>query len=63
MIRDLPEVLSVEMMAQLAGDHPGSVRRKCANGTIPAVKVGRKWLIARDLVFRKFIDLEEQLEH
>lgn len=61
MIHDLPELLSATELAKQAGVHPNTIRRQCREGTIPSVKLGQKVLIPRDLVFRKFIEMEEQL--
>lgn len=62
MIHDLPEVLTTDAFANLMGWHPGSVRRQCQRGIIPAIKIGSTWAIPRDLVFKKFIEMEDQLE-
>lgn len=59
MFRDLPVGLSIAEVAQIINGNKENVRRMCANGTIPAVKVGNKWVIARDLLFGKFIEQEE----
>lgn len=62
MIRDLPEVLSPNQLAEIIGSNPTAVRRQCQSGTIPAAKVGSKWVISRDLVFHKLIEMEVKLE-
>lgn len=62
MIHDLPEVLSPNQLAELIGSHPNVVRRQCQSGVIPSTKVGSKWVIPRDLVFHKLIEMEEELE-
>lgn len=58
MVKDLPEILTPEELASLIHANPQCVRRMCAMGSIPAMKVGRKWAIPRDLVFADIIRKE-----
>lgn len=60
MFIDLPESLTVNQMAELMHGNPEVVRRNCADGVIPAVKVGSRWVIPRDLVFGTIIRKEEE---
>ena len=60
MISDLPEVMTVRAFAELTQGSEKVIRRQCQSGTIPAVKVGAKWLIPRDLVFGKLLRLEAE---
>lgn len=48
---DIPMFLSPRQLAELTGEHVGSVRRGCVEGRIPADKVNGRWLICRDTVF------------
>lgn len=48
---DIPMFLSPRQLAELTGEHEGSVRRGCVEGRIPADKVNGRWLICRDTVF------------
>lgn len=60
MISNLPETLSPNQYAEITGRNPRVVRRHCANGTIPAQKVGRCWVIPRDLCFKKLLEKEAE---
>ena len=42
-------LLGVEELAELLDVHIDSVRRMMRNGTLPAVKIGRKWYVRRDV--------------
>ena len=42
-------LLGVEELAKLLDVHIDSVRRMMRNGTLPAVKIGRKWYVRRDV--------------
>lgn len=48
---DIPMFLTPGQLAELTGEHVGSVRRGCVEGRIPADKVNGRWLICRDTVF------------
>lgn len=52
---DLPPVITPDDIASVTGQHPNVVRRQCADGTIPAVRVGSRWYIGRDIVFGELI--------
>lgn len=41
---------SVEQAAEVLGSSPATVRRRCADGSLPAEKVGRAWVVELDLV-------------
>ena len=62
MIRDLPEFLTPEQLANLMGVHPVTARGYCRDGVVPAVKIGRIWMIPRDLVFGELLRKEQELE-
>ena len=51
--KDIPMFMSPRQLAELTGSHEGSVRRGCVEGRIPADKVNGRWLICRDIVFKK----------
>ena len=48
---DLPLFMSPAELAEYTGKHVGSIRRDIENGTLPADKIGGKWVICRDLAF------------
>lgn len=60
MLCDLPEVMSPNQYAEITGENAQSVRYRCQTGVLPAVKDGRRWLIPRDLIFGKLIELEKE---
>jgi len=49
---DLQELrgFSIEGAAAALEMHPGSIRRWCIEGKVPAIKVGRRWRIPKDVV-------------
>jgi hypothetical protein len=53
---DLPELITPDILARLtsAPKHYKSranvIRRQCADGTIPAQRIGSKWYMSRDVV-------------
>lgn len=49
-LADLPELMTPEQLAAATGKHPNAIRRQCADGTIPAQKIGNQWRIGRDNV-------------
>lgn len=61
MVSDYPEVLTVKAYAKITGANQNAVRKQCIDGTIPADKVGKKWYIPRDLVFRNTIKFEKEV--
>lgn len=42
--------LSVEQAAERLGLSPATVRRRCVDGSLPAEKVGRAWVVDLDLI-------------
>lgn len=48
---DLPIFLTPTQLAELTGEHVGSIRRGIQEGRIPADKINGRWLIHRDTVF------------
>ncbi len=51
--------LTPEEVARLLGLHPNSVYAMLKNGTLPAVKAGRKWLISKRR-FDTWLDGEDE---
>lgn len=49
--QDLPLFMTPKQLAEIMGEHEGSIRRGIAEGRIPADKVNGRWRICRDLVF------------
>lgn len=49
-LREMPPLLTPQQLADMTGGqvNVSTVRRKCAAGEIPAVKVGKKWFVVRD---------------
>lgn len=62
MLRDLPEFLTPEQLAEIMGVHPVTVRGYCRDGVVSATKIGRFWVIPRDLLFGELMEKERQLE-
>lgn len=50
-LTDLPLFLTPAQLAEITGEHPGSIWRGIKEGRIPADKVNGRWRICRDLVF------------
>lgn len=48
---DLPLFLTTAQLAEVTGEHEGSVRRGIAEGRIPADKCNGRWRICKDAVF------------
>lgn len=48
---ELPLFLTPKQLAEIMGEHEGSIRRGIAEGRIPADKVNGRWRICRDVVF------------
>lgn len=44
-IEAMPALLSTYQYARITGETANGVTRRCANGELPAVKVGNKWRI------------------
>lgn len=50
-IEDLPTLLSPRELSRVTPFGVDTIRRKCEEGSLPAKKVGRYWLISRDKYF------------
>lgn len=48
---DVPLFMTPSQLAEITGEHAGSIRRGIAEGRIPADKVNGRWRICRDVVF------------
>ena len=48
---DLPLFMTPKQLAEIMGEHEGSIRRGITEGRIPADKVNGRWRICRDVVF------------
>lgn len=48
---DVPLFMTPKQLAQVTGEHEGSIRRGIAEGRIPADKVNGRWRICREVVF------------
>lgn len=48
---EFPQFLTPKQLAELTGEHVGSIRRGIAEGRIPADKINGRWFIHRDVVF------------
>lgn len=42
--------LTVEEIAELLNLKPSTISRKASEGSIPSVKIGRKWVFPRDVI-------------
>ena len=47
-LETFPLLMTTEEAAVLTGQSPWSVRECCKKGSMPAVKLGRRWYIRRD---------------
>ena len=56
----LPMILNTETMAELLNVSDQTVRAACNDGTLPAVKVGRRRFVSRDL-FIEFLNGGEKI--
>lgn len=57
--------MTPKQLAEIMGEHEGSIRRGISEGRIPADKVNGRWRICRDLVFanaRKGV-MERESDH
>ena len=43
----LPELLTAQDVCDLTGSSLSTVRRACAAGQLPAVRIGRRWYVPR----------------
>lgn len=50
-IKDIPLFMTPAKLAEITGEHEGSIRRGIRENRIPATKVNGRWLICRDQVF------------
>ena len=48
---DVPLFMTPNQLADITGEHVGSIRRGIAQGRIPADKVNGRWRICRDVIF------------
>lgn len=42
-----PNLLGVPELSELTGQCPATIRSLCARQKLPAVKIGRRWYVAR----------------
>jgi excisionase family DNA binding protein len=59
-MRCTPEVISVEEAAELLRCDPRTVRRAIRAGQLPALQVGRRYLLDRGVLARRLRVLQEQ---
>lgn len=57
-IKDLPPVLTPERYAELTDGNARSVRIACQRGRLPATKIGQRWYISTQLVFKELMEQE-----
>lgn len=50
--KTLPLILNTEEVAEILGISGQTVRKECATGGLPAVRVGRRWFISREKLFK-----------
>lgn len=48
---DVPLFMTPKQLADVTGEHEGSIRRGIAEGRIPADKVNGRWRICREVIF------------
>lgn len=56
----IPATLTPKMLAEITGEHEGSIRRGIVAGRIPADKVNGHWVIFRDQVFPNAKEVHER---
>ena len=44
-LAQVPDPMTPDELADASGMHVRSIRRACANGDLPAVRIGRRWQI------------------
>ena len=49
---EVPVLMDLIMAGQLLGMSPECVGKMCRKGTLPAVKLGKSWVIRKDDVMR-----------
>ena len=47
MLGGYPDMLGVNDLAEILGVSVKTVQHQCARGDLPAVKIGRRWYVAR----------------
>ena len=55
-LQDYPELLRPSHIAEITGMHASHVRSLCQEGTIPAVRVGSRWLVPKERFIRYIMD-------
>ena len=48
---EVPLCMTPKQLADVTGEHEGSIRRGIAEGRIPADKVNGRWRICREVIF------------
>lgn len=48
---DIPDIMGLDDLADILGLNANALRRSAANGTIPADKVGGKWVVFKEALF------------
>ena len=48
---EIPYLMTVKELAEITGEHEGTIRRGIIQGRIPADKINGRWVICRDAVF------------
>lgn len=56
----LPATLTPKQLAQITGEHEGSIRRGILAGRIPADKVNGHWVMFRDVLFPNAKEVHER---
>ena len=51
---DVPALIDLEQASILLGLSVDSVRRYCVTGDIPAIQIGKQWLIDKQSLMKKF---------
>lgn len=49
---ELPYFMTPKQLADVTGEHEGSITRGIREGRIPADKVNGRWRICRDVIFK-----------
>ena len=49
---EIPELMDIRQLAELLGMNENALRHAAANGTIPADKIGNRWIFAKETLFK-----------
>ena len=56
MLGRFPDMLTVSDVCEVTGLSSQTVRKRCADGTFPGVRIGRRWFVSKDRFVGMFGD-------